>query len=99
MPQAAAITSSECEQTISRVAVSALRTSDVTYVSLKDSDPDLRSTPWCGAYQGPEAIVSTLIRVEQYLVWRRHPVRGKIMPRRHIVESIQSRRPNSFGLR
>lgn len=47
--------------------VRALCSTDVTYVSLNYSNPDLRkSMPWCGTYHGPEAIVSTFIRVEEY---------------------------------
>ncbi len=47
--------------------VRTLCTPDVTYVSLNYSNPDLhKSMPWCGTYHGPEAIVSTFIRVEEY---------------------------------
>jgi ketosteroid isomerase-like protein len=42
-----------------REAVSALCSPDVTYVSLM---------PWCGTSYGPEAIVSTFVRVGEY--WR-----------------------------
>jgi hypothetical protein len=49
--------------------VSALCSPDVTYVSLNYSNPDLqKSMPWCGTSYGPEAIVSTFVRVEEY--WR-----------------------------
>ena len=47
--------------------VRGLCTPDVTYVSLNYSNPDLqKSMPWCGTYQGPEAFVSTFVRVGQY---------------------------------
>jgi hypothetical protein len=40
---------------------------EVTYVSLNYSNPDLnKSMPWCGTCHGPEAIVSQLVRVEEY---------------------------------
>jgi ketosteroid isomerase-like protein len=52
-----------------REAVSALCSPDVTYVSLNYSNPDLqKSMPWCGTSYGPEAIVSTFVRVGEY--WR-----------------------------
>jgi uncharacterized protein len=48
-------------------AVRTLCSPDVTYVSLNYSNPDLqKSMPWCGTYHGPEAIVSTFVRVEEY---------------------------------
>ena len=47
--------------------VRALCTPDVTYVSLNYSNPDLqKSMPWCGTYQGAEALVSTFVRVEEF---------------------------------
>ena len=47
--------------------VRTLCTPNVTYVSLNYSNPDLqKSMPWCGTYQGPEALVSTFVRVEEF---------------------------------
>jgi ketosteroid isomerase-like protein len=50
-----------------RELVGGLCTSDVTYVSLNYSNPELqKSMPWCGTYHGSEAIVSTFERVNSY---------------------------------
>ena len=47
--------------------VRSLCTPNVTYVSLNYSNPDLqKSMPWCGTYTGPEALVSTFVRVEEF---------------------------------
>lgn len=47
--------------------VRGLTTADVTYVSLNDENPDLRSImPWCGTSHGPESIVKTFVDVDRY---------------------------------
>jgi uncharacterized protein len=47
--------------------VRSLVTTDVTYVSLNYSNPDLkRIMPWCGTSHGPESIVKTFVEVSRY---------------------------------
>jgi ketosteroid isomerase-like protein len=47
--------------------VSALCTSDVTYMSLNYENADLKKLmPWCGTRFGPQAIVDTFVWVAQY---------------------------------
>src|SRR5579863_9547131 len=44
-----------------------LTTSDVTYVSLNYSNPDLKKImPWCGTSYGPERIVKTFVDVGRF---------------------------------
>jgi uncharacterized protein len=67
MPSPTEILSAILENPTDIEHVRSLVTTDVTYVSLNYSNPDLkRIMPWCGTSHGPESIVKTFVEVSRY---------------------------------